>query len=220
MITGNGIFATIMTASNFRCERCFIEGLLAGGTSSLNLIDSELVGSFQVNTKSHLTLNNTDQTLNPDVNTLHTDSQLHMFRGSTILGETQVDAFSTGVFRFGTTHTGDLMCSTGGDVVCPRAMITGTSNCSQCLPPISLMLSTPQPGPQCGDILINGVVLVDNAIIVKLVWNWGDGHATERFFPASHSYSQNGPYTVQVTAHSNNGGTETQTTVHTISCFP
>ena len=65
---------------------------------------------------------------------------------------------------------------------------------------------------QCGNVSINGVVTVLNANIVKLLWDWGDGTATESFFPASHRYSNNGTYTVQVTAHSSSCETATETT--------
>ena len=193
-----------------------IEGRLIGSASNLILIESELVGSFRANAKSRLALDDTDQTNNPDGNQLNSDSLLHMFRGSTSLGETQFRTFSTGVLRGDTTHDGDLVCTDGSDVACAfSAMITGTSNCLQCLPPISLILFTPQPGPQCGDVTINGVT---DANIVRIVWIWGDD-ITESFFEAAHSYSQNGVYTVQVTAHSDNGATETETTFVTIDCF-
>ena len=137
VITGNGTGATIIgTKSVFRCENCFIGGLLfGGGQSVLDLIDSELVGSFRVNSNTRLILDNIDQTDNPDGNQLNGDSQLHVFGGSTILGETQFRTFSTGLFRENTTHDGDLFCNRGSDVVCrPTTDIIGggTSNCSSC----------------------------------------------------------------------------------------
>ena len=72
---------------------------------------------------------------------------------------------------------------------------------------ITLILLQPEHF-QCGNVSINGVT---DANIVKLVWDWGDGTGTESFFPASHRYSKNGTYTVQVTAHSSSSETETAT---------
>jgi len=76
---------------------------------------------------------------------------------------------------------------------------------------ITLILLQPEHS-QCGNVSINGVVSDSNANIVKLVWDWGDGTATESFFAASHRYSKNGTYTVQVTAHSSSCETATETT--------
>ncbi len=132
-IARNGVGAAVMNNSDFNCERCSIEGTLSGGGSELALIGSTLKGRFQV-FWSRIDLTDTDQTENPTFNAVFHDSQLNIREGSTILGQTRFTAFSTGVFFFD-THTGDLMCSTGGDVVCPGATINGTSNCSQCLVP-------------------------------------------------------------------------------------
>jgi hypothetical protein len=218
VFTGNGVGPTVMTKSVFGCANCSIVGPLLGGSSILTVIHSTLKGRFQVNSKARITLTNTEQSENPSFNGVFGDSQLNITEGTIVHGRTLFTAFSTGVLGQGTTHDGNLMCVSGSDVVCPRATINGTSNCLQCLPPISLNLSMPEPGPLCGDVSINGGVN-QNANIVRIVWIWADGHITEGFFPASHSYSQNGAYTVQVTAHRNDGATETKTTFHTITCF-
>lgn len=44
------------------------------------------------------------------------------------------------------------------------------------------------------------------AIITSISWTWGDGTSTPSgFFPQSHQYSSLGTYTIQVTAHYNDG---------------
>jgi hypothetical protein len=46
--------------------------------------------------------------------------------------------------------------------------------------------------------------------ISRLEWDWGDGIKEERSFPASHSYSAYGDYTVRVTAYLSNGLSSSQ----------
>src|ERR1022692_534252 len=43
------------------------------------------------------------------------------------------------------------------------------------------------------------------ASVTSIGWNWGDGVSTTGFFPSSHTYSSPGSYTVQTTAHFNDG---------------
>ena len=136
VIIGGSMSATVINASNFSCEKCSIKGTLLGGSSVLTLIDSTLEGRFQIVQKSRMTLTNTVQKENPTFNNaVFHDSQLSIREGSTILGRTLFTAFSTGVLGAGTTHDGNLMCVSGGDVFCRGATINGTSNCSQCLVP-------------------------------------------------------------------------------------
>jgi hypothetical protein len=133
VIIGGSRSATLIGMSTFSCEKCSIEGALRGGDSTFSLIGSTLKGRFQV-ARSRIDLTDTVQTENPTFNALFHDSQLNVRGVSTILGLTRFTAFSTGVF-FSDTHTGDLMCLSGGDAVCPGATINGTSNCPQCLVP-------------------------------------------------------------------------------------
>jgi hypothetical protein len=143
VISGNGTGATIMSKSTFRCVNCFIGGLLQGGQHSvLFLVDSELVGSFLLNTKSLLRLRNTDQTANPDGNEFNNDSQLQADRVSSVLGPSIFSIFSSGFLDLVgarmATHDGDMTCESGSDVFCadPTNQIIGggTSDCSSCMP--------------------------------------------------------------------------------------
>jgi hypothetical protein len=52
---------------------------------------------------------------------------------------------------------------------------------------------------ECGNVLINGVVIIDPPAF-GLVWDWGDGSKTTSWFPATHRYATNGNFTVTVTA--------------------
>jgi hypothetical protein len=45
------------------------------------------------------------------------------------------------------------------------------------------------------------------ASVSSISWNWGDGTATNGFFPQSHTYATTGTYRVQVTANYNDGST-------------
>ena len=71
-------------------------------------------------------------------------------------------------------------------------------------PPI-LTLFDPQVSGST--VTINGVVNpgYGGARITKVHWDWGDGSSEESFFPAEHSYSSAGIYTVTVTAYQSDG---------------
>jgi PKD repeat protein len=65
-----------------------------------------------------------------------------------------------------------------------------------------LQVFDPEYG-NCGNVLINGIVNTDEELgyrIFGLVWDWGDGQKNTSWFSASHRYTENGDYTVQVTA--------------------
>ena len=72
---------------------------------------------------------------------------------------------------------------------------------------ITLNLGVPEYH-SCGDVSINGVVLMDGGNITRLSWNWGDGVTVDSWFPASHTYKQNGSDPVQVIAYANTGETK------------
>ncbi|MDY7077433.1 MAG: PKD domain-containing protein [Chloroflexota bacterium] len=81
---------------------------------------------------------------------------------------------------------------------------------------ITLVLFAPEYG-ECGDVSINGYVGTDSGSITHLTWNWDDGTIVNSWFAASHHYSSNGTYSVQVTAYSSIGETKTETTTVTIN---
>ncbi len=81
---------------------------------------------------------------------------------------------------------------------------------------ITLVLFAPEYG-ECGDVSINGYVGTDSGSITHLTWDWDDGTIVDSWFAASHHYSSNGTYPVQVTAYSSVGETKTETTTVTIS---
>jgi len=136
VIAENSQGAIATNRSNFFCEHCLIEGTLLGTSSYLSLSHSKLERFFLL-VNSFLRLENTVQTDNPipRFSLVNDNSELRIATNSTVLGPTIVNGFSTGILEAGTTHTGNLVCGTGGDVVCPGATINGTSNCLQCLVP-------------------------------------------------------------------------------------
>lgn len=77
--------------------------------------------------------------------------------------------------------------------------------------PLSITLSLGEPEyAECGEVSINGYVGTSSGSITHLSWDWGDDAVADSWFPASHGYSVNGPYSVQVTAYSSTGETKTQ----------
>jgi uncharacterized protein (TIGR03437 family) len=67
-------------------------------------------------------------------------------------------------------------------------------------------------------VSINGVVLPSSGdTITGLTWNWGDGASNDSWFPATHRYTANGTFTVQVTARSQAGQTISSNTNVTIT---
>ena len=82
---------------------------------------------------------------------------------------------------------------------------------------IQLSLSDPVNG-DCGNVTIGGgVSIASPAVIESILWDWGDGTSNFSFFAATHIYSANGTYTVEVTAKANTGETTTVTRTVTIS---
>jgi len=56
-------------------------------------------------------------------------------------------------------------------------------------------------------VTINGVATPshEGAKITKISWDWGDGKSDESWFPATHTYSSSGKYTVTVTVYQSDG---------------
>lgn len=82
--------------------------------------------------------------------------------------------------------------------------------------PPQLTLYTPQISGL--SVTINGLTNPggSNVTISKISWDWGDGISEEHWFPASHSYSKAGQYTVSVTSYQNDGLTITKSVNVTI----
>jgi virginiamycin B lyase len=81
----------------------------------------------------------------------------------------------------------------------------------------TLTLYTPNYGA-CAEVSINGLVLPSAGdTITGLTWNWGDGPPNGSWFPASHLYSKNGTFTVQVTATSAAGETVSASELVTVT---
>jgi predicted Ser/Thr protein kinase len=74
---------------------------------------------------------------------------------------------------------------------------------------VSLTLHTPQVSGRM--VTINGVTKSDTGSISRIHWDWGDGASENHWFPASHTYSADGTYTVTVTAYDDLGGSATRT---------
>ena len=82
---------------------------------------------------------------------------------------------------------------------------------------IDLNPSEPEYG-DCGNVTIGGgVSIASPAVIESILWDWGDGTSGSGGFAATHIYSANGTYTVEVTAKANTGETTTVTRTVTIS---
>jgi PKD repeat protein len=56
-------------------------------------------------------------------------------------------------------------------------------------------------------VTINGVTTpgTPGTTITRIHWDWGDGRSEDHWFPASHTYSQAGTYTITVTSHQSDG---------------
>jgi hypothetical protein len=73
---------------------------------------------------------------------------------------------------------------------------------------------------------INGLTVTINGVttsgrtsntITRINWDWGDGHAEDHWFPASHTYSLEGSYLVKVTSYQSDGMTKSVTLSVTVS---
>ena len=65
---------------------------------------------------------------------------------------------------------------------------------------------------ECGYFSVSGKVLTTSGSISRLTWHWGDGSMTTNQLPASHQYSTNGTYEVEVGAFSSTGDAEAHVT--------
>jgi len=75
--------------------------------------------------------------------------------------------------------------------------------------PPELTLFTPEIGEL--NVTINGVATpYSNFEITRIGWNWGDGALENSWFPALHTYSSAGNYTILVTAYQSNEQTTTK----------
>ena len=87
---------------------------------------------------------------------------------------------------------------------------------------ISLSVSAPEYGAH-GEIQFNGVVTTTQGKILRIAWDWGDGTSGSSWFPASHSYQNNGEYVVQTTAIRDDGQkatTQTRVSISTQTAAP
>jgi parallel beta-helix repeat protein len=86
----------------------------------------------------------------------------------------------------------------------------GTKIFSITIPP-DLILIEPQISGLT--VTVNGVATPGyaGASITKIHWDWGDGSSEDSPFPASHTYSNAGMYTVTVTAYQSDGLSVTKT---------
>jgi len=77
--------------------------------------------------------------------------------------------------------------------------------------PPSLTLFEPQINGLT--VTINGVATpgYEGVSITRIRWDWGDGNSEDHWFPATHTYSRPGTYTVTVTAYQSDGLSTTAT---------
>ena len=114
-----------------------------------------------------------------------------------------------------------VIASYGGDSSYSGSAGTFTlsvSTTSQNLPavassgcPPALVLFTPQLSGMT--VSLNGVTnpCTLGASIVRIHWDWGDGMQQDSWFPAAHTYSQGGAFTISVTSLQSDGLTRTET---------
>jgi len=86
--------------------------------------------------------------------------------------------------------------------------------------PPDLTLYTPEIDGMT--VTINGVTApgTPGTSITKIHWNWGDGFSEDHLFPASHTYSQAGTYTVTVTSYQSDGLSTSKSVTVTVSPLP
>jgi len=63
---------------------------------------------------------------------------------------------------------------------------------------------------ECGLVTVNGGAWEDGYPITDIDWEWGDGSAYSRQFPAIHQYELNGTYDIVLTVHGPSGATRTE----------
>ncbi|MFC2169968.1 PKD domain-containing protein [Acidobacteriota bacterium] len=112
------------------------------------------------------------------------------------------------------TLTGNLTQENDGTQIrgsdCIKVMKSGRTN------PIYVMELGDPDYSECGGVTINGVVLTFEGDVTHITWDWGDGTIFDSWFPASHSYLNNGDYDVKVTAYTDTGWSRTVTASVTI----
>ncbi len=86
---------------------------------------------------------------------------------------------------------------------------TPRPTCPPITPTIQLDLYAPRV--EGLTVTISGTITSPCSIITRLNWRWGDGLESDRGFPASHTYSYYGMYTITVTAFDDLGNVEAQT---------
>jgi len=90
---------------------------------------------------------------------------------------------------------------------CNSAVCSGMTSCSSgtTLPSTpTITLNTPQINGK--SVTINGSATPSSgATITRINWSWGDGTSGDQWFPASHTYSNPGTYTVKATAYDSAG---------------
>ncbi|GEM_PF-3286609 len=70
-------------------------------------------------------------------------------------------------------------------------------------------------------VTVNGVTTpgTPGASIIRLHWDWGDGHEEDHWFPASHTYAEAGTYTITVTSYQSDGLSTTKSITVTVSAL-
>ena len=83
--------------------------------------------------------------------------------------------------------------------------------------PVVLLLDAPEYDT-CGNVSVSGYVdSYGVGDVTHLTWDWGDGTVRDSWFPALHHYSDNGTYSVQVTAHHTTGKTKIESILAFVS---
>jgi PKD repeat protein len=86
--------------------------------------------------------------------------------------------------------------------------------------PPSLTLFSPQTSGST--VTINGVTRpgTTSTTVTRIRWEWGDGSSEDHWFPASHTYSRSGTYTVRVTSYQSDSLSTTQSVTVSIAQPP
>ena len=108
------------------------------------------------------------------------------------------------------------------------------SNLEKILAHIATLTTTPPPPNTPPTIKLNSasvnglIVSVDGvtlptthgASITKISWSWGDSQTGNSFFPATHTYSNPGTYTITATSYDSNGLSTSASTSVTVQSSP
>lgn len=117
-----------------------IEGLSTvairlNGNNSMDLRGDTIIGTLDLRRKSVVTLRDITQTVSSGVNRIRSDSSVVAAGSTSLDGDYTISEFSKVVLPAGTSATGNLNCSSGGDAYCdadPFGGGGGTSTCGQC----------------------------------------------------------------------------------------